>query len=120
MSFVGKVKKFDKEYFANWRKNNRSKIRGRANQWRKDNLKKRLAVEERWRRNNPEKYKLTNKRADDKACENLTDHYIKTALYTQLRIHSDQVTPEMIELKREQIILHRAIRTLVKVVNGTN
>lgn len=115
------MKKFNKkESHKEWRNKNSNKIRAWCKQWRQNNPIRARMLVARWKKNNPEKRRSTNKKSSIKSTQNLTDNYIRTALYSQLRVNPNHIIPEMIELKREQIILHRAIRSLMKAANGTD
>ena len=44
------------------------------------------------------------------ASDTLNDVYIKTTLATTLKLSADQITPEMIEIKRKQVKLYRELK----------
>lgn len=76
-----------------WRENNRIRARKSCERWRKKNP---LYSKEWWR----------------KEREELGDHYIKQLLAkksTTIPLKSTEVTPELIELKRKELLLRRLL-----------
>jgi len=57
-----------------------------------------------------EKNKEKTKRRSQKDSENLTDKYIKKLITKITKLKCDEITPELIELKRVQIQLKREIK----------
>lgn len=68
---------------------------------------KQKAIE--WRKQNKEKYNKIAKKDEAKARQELKDRYIKRIIVATLNISTDQISQEMIDLKRTQIQLKRAI-----------
>ena len=55
--------------------------------------------------------KLARKRYDRFQCENLTDSYIKKFLKKAFPfIKTEEITPKMIQMKREQLLFIRSLR----------
>ena len=69
---------------------------------------RRMAIRE-WQRKNPEKMKAARRKGARRATERLTDSVIANAY---LRMNLVTAPPDMIELKREQIVLHRLAKEL--------
>lgn len=61
-----------------------------------------------WRKNNPIRNREINKNNKKRAREQLHSWYVKD----RLRMPAILITPEMVELKREQIKLWRELKTL--------
>ena len=63
---------------------------------------------------NGRKYKYANKEQlkdrQRKRAEQLTDSYVKASLCQAYKLSAKDITPEMIELKRQQLFLTRLIR----------
>ena len=65
-----------------------------------------------WRKDNPERYKERQRLVS----ENMTPCYIAQRVGVSVK----DITPELIELKREQLLMHRATKQLTKEIeNGT-
>jgi hypothetical protein len=64
----------------------------------------------------PEIRKDRVNRYEKRARENLAKSYIINALVFQKRIHRRLITPELVELKRAQIAIHRHTTQLVKLI----
>lgn len=102
---AGYCKKHANQYGANWRQNN---------------LKRSNVYKKTWKQNNPKQFKLTVKNSYLKRNRQLVDSVIKTYLNQRFGISRDEITSEMIQLKREQIILRRGIHQLKRAVNESN
>lgn len=63
-----------------------------------------------WVTRNKEKQEEYHKNYRRNASDNLSDVYIKTTLATTLKLSADQITPEMIEIKRKQVKLYRELK----------
>lgn len=51
-------------------------------------------------------------------CKTLNDNYIKKVLYLSHGLKVKDITPEMIELKRELILMHRGIKEIRDELNS--
>jgi hypothetical protein len=69
--------------------------KARAKAWNKENKDKRKAIEDRYR--NTEKYRLTNS-----YCEFILTQYKE--------ISKEEITPELLDLKRKQLKLYRDVK----------
>ena len=56
---------------------------------------------------------------EKKQAENLTDRYVKKTIRQSLGLKSKDIPPELIEMKRQQLKLHRAIRQAKRDVKKT-
>jgi len=108
-----------KEYVKIWRNNNFEKYKKSNNQylirWRKNNRKKWIAYCRKWKTNNPLKI-LEQKR---RVVDSLAGSYIKHLLKMN-GFEINQITPQMIQLKREQVMFSRVLRQLKRAVNESN
>ena len=60
--------------------------------------------------------KLARAKYDRFQCENLTDSYIKKSLkFGGIKIKARDVTPKLIQMKREQLLFTRAVRKVNNV-----
>ena len=119
----------DKEAQKKWRENNYEKYRYSIKVSREKNKHKYVEKEKlylknyylknkdikdkqsaEWRKNNPELYKKMIQKCNKKGCVNLKDRYIKLLLCDDKTIKRSDITPELIELKRKQVLLFRTIR----------
>ena len=92
-----------KELQYNWVKNNPEKVKKMYKNWAKNNPKKLKELQNKWAKNNPDKVKVSRK----KNRYTLKESYIAGLL----GIKAKDCPPELIELKRVQIQLHREIYT---------
>ena len=92
---------------AEYRAENPEKIKTSNAKWRKENAEKVKVARAKWKRNNPEKTKAYS--AKDTAL--LSDSYIRRALVVQ-GFKNEQITPELIELKRITLKTTRLCRQL--------
>lgn len=88
---------------------NSEKFKERSRRWATENPEKANARNARQYFKNPEK---TKKRVN-RHREHLAPHYVASLL----RLAIAELTPELFELKREQILTTRALRELKKVIN---
>jgi hypothetical protein len=120
----------DKEAQKKWRENNYEKYRYSIKVSREKNIHKYLEKEKilkrnyylknkdffikqsaKWQKNNIESYKKSARKCRMRSCVNLEDTYIKLMVcHHDKFIKYSDVTPELIELKRKQLILTRIIR----------
>jgi hypothetical protein len=63
-----------------------------------------------WRAREKGKIKIISKKYWKKNIENLTDAYIKNQIANQYHVTFSNITPETIELKRQQIIMKRTLK----------
>ena len=99
-----KVKAADKKY----RLANLEKVREKEKKWRLANLEKVRENEKKWKLANPEKVKENKKKYRLAMC----DKYIANLITSNSNLSSDVVIqyPELIEAKRAQIMILRAIK----------
>lgn len=87
------------------RSQNPNKNKEYLRSWRDKNPGKAVGYVRKWKDKNPDK-----ERERDKKCRMLiSDRYVKGALVKDFKISRKNIPPELIELKREQIKLHRKI-----------
>jgi hypothetical protein len=99
------VRKALKKYYQK----NKKKCKERQ----KDFIKKNPTYQKEYREKNPELMehnRIQNKKRGRKWFKSLSDPYIKRLLITRSNVSKETVTPELIELKRQQLSLYRAIR----------
>lgn len=97
---------------AAYRAKHREKLNAKAAKWRADNRERERAWCKKWRDSRPDK----QKEIGTKRTSNLTASYIATSL----KMKVSNLTPELIELKREQLLMRRATKQLTKEIeNGT-
>ena len=99
-----------------WRVANLEKVNARERELRKENREKISAQRMESHKANPEKRRKYVAASSKKAAANLADSYVKR----ELRMPSSQCTPELIEMKREQLLMHRALRELNKTLKEKN
>ena len=85
---------------------NPEKAKARQVAWRAANPEKVKALDAVWRARNPEKVKARQVAY----CDELRPAYVANAL----RIPVTQVTPELLELKRLQLTIHRGLKAATK------
>lgn len=105
------------ERTAKWKKNNMDKVLEMNRKWRKNNMDKVLEMKRKWRKDNPDKlreWKEANKdkvvKYKRKAVENLSDYYVLPLIFGKSSLRPDTIPPELIEFKRQQILLQRATK----------
>ncbi len=100
-----------------WSKRNPQKIKEYLKKWRLKNHEneKIKSYNRKWKKSNPEKVLIYNKRADKKQIDLLLGSYVRKRIHSQFKISSSLISPEMIQLKREQLQLYRTIK---EVKNG--
>ena len=111
-----KNKERAKEISQNWNKANKEKAleqnKKRVRKWRSNNREKANAAVREYKKKNPEKTKAEARRGRVNCCHS----YIKTALKNQGFIDS-QITPDVIEEKRNIIKTTRIIRKINQSIN---
>ena len=115
--YYEKNKEEIKESCEKWRENNKEEIKEYSKEYRKNNKEKLLEYSKEYRKNNKEKIKKDQDWWNKKYNKDLRNAYIKNQLKYTEKVPTEQITPEMIELKRQQLKLFREIRqgrTLIK------
>lgn len=102
---AGYCKECANEYLRKWAENN------------PDNIK---AHKKRWIQNNPEQFGLTKKKSYLKRNRQLVDSVVKTYLQKQFKIKRSEITAKIVEIKRQQIMMWRAVKELKEAVNEPN
>ena len=95
-----KVKAADRK----WHKENLEKVKAAVRKWHKENPEKVKAAARKWQEENPEKAK----EADRKRRETLSDGYVSK----RIGVPTKELSPEIIELKREQLSMFRLNKEL--------
>ena len=104
------------ECIKNYRKENADKLKEYIKNYRKENPEK---LKE-YRKNNADKAKEYSKEYHSKISKELTDVYLRSQL-AKNGLKSNKVTHEMIEVKRQQLIIFRGIRDIRKdIKDGVN
>ena len=89
----------------------------RKNEWRASNkakyIENAMKYTKTWREKNKKAASAICRNNNRKMRENLSDWYIRSKLHLSI----DQATTELIEAKREQMLLHRAIKALKQEIN---
>jgi hypothetical protein len=94
-----------KESNRKWRRTNHEKVKESNRKWRRANPEKVKEHISKWRRANPEKAKEYIRRR----VVNCYNNYVRTNLI-QAGIPSEQITPELIEIKRTIIKIKRKLK----------
>jgi len=89
---------------------NLEKMASRAKTYRESHPEKVSAMRRAWRESNPEKVAALRKAA----IENLTPFYVARTF----ALKTSELTPELLELKRNQLLIHRALKQLKQTLNG--
>ena len=103
-----------KEYQVKWEKANPEKVNGRARQWRKANPEKYRKTYHKWADKNKERIKEWGLRSRNL----LTDMFVRNIIKQQINLNFRQITPEMIEAKREQLLFYRELKNLKQEVQN--
>ncbi len=82
--------------------------------YNKDNKEKISAYNKQYRENNKEKLLAHNKQHKREQGKILSTTYVKNILTGTFKIKQADITPEMIELKREQLLIKRALKQAKK------
>jgi len=96
-----------RECSSKWAINNPEKVKANYNEWLKHNKEKVKALNTAWYKINSERMKEEGR----KKVLDLNDSYIKKMVIARLGLTRDEVTPEIIKLKRSIILLHRELKT---------
>ena len=116
-----------KECGKEYRENNTEKLKEYLREYRKNNPEKEKERKRKWRENNPEKikeykkdyYKNNTEKEKERSreyCENLHPSYVKHNL-KQLGYTEEEITPELIEVKKETLKTKRLIKTIQQKLN---
>ena len=127
-----RLKKYQKEYNKEYCENNKERLKEKRKEYYENNKEKRKKLNKEYRENNKEKekeygkeyrennkekrkeYRENNKEKEKEyykgKCKNLVDPYIRSRLGRVEKVPYEEITPEMIELKRLQLQLHRGIK----------
>ena len=108
------IKKKEREYRAQWRKNNPDKQKAAKKKKyacvKADAIKYAKQLEATKKAKKKYKYVELEQRYRDKSKENLTDNYVKRILLsTIVKLSYSDIPQELVELKRKQLILKRQI-----------
>ena len=126
--YFKKNKKRSKERHKKYQKENKEKYNEYSKKFYKENTDKCIERSMKYHKENKErinenqkKYRKENR---DKAKEHrkkyllaLSKNYVKRQISLQLNIETDKISPEMIELKREQLMIYREIKQFKKEIN---
>ena len=104
-----------KESNLKWRKNNPEKYKESHLKWYKNNPEKCRLINLKWNKNNPIKRKELNRKFEKKAREILSDKIVKSDL-CHMGIPRENITPELIEQKRELLKMHRLIKKAKSII----
>ena len=102
-----KLKEVARKYYVA----NKEKTLERTRKWQEVNKEKSLEVSRKWREVNKEKEKARSTKKSALDTKDLRDPYIRAKLRRQ-GFEKEQITPELIELKRITIKTHRLCRQL--------
>jgi hypothetical protein len=78
--------------------------------WYQKNKENVIKQSKKWKQSNLEKHKQIRKKMDKKASDNLSDRYVKSILCDDTLLKHSDISQELIELKREQLLLKRQIK----------
>jgi hypothetical protein len=93
-----------------WRKNNPEKERESSRQWRKNNPEKVRESDRKWKKNNLEKVREHCSQWKKNNVSKLQLYYI----VQRLKHCGTEITPETMELKRQQITMKRTLKEFKK------
>jgi hypothetical protein len=88
---------------------NREKIKRDSKAWAKKNYKKAYDSKKKWREENPKTAAASARRSHRFYCDNISGSYLKRTLK---RSCLEDATPDMVELKRQQLKLFRLIKQI--------
>lgn len=108
------TKEYDKTYYDK----NKDRCKERSIKWKKLNRDKVKAHKERFMKNNPGEFRKYEK----ERCDLLKDSYVRSNITAYLRrsdipLTSSDITPDLIELRRQEMKLKRVIKQLKKQTN---
>lgn len=109
-----KNKELAKKRSKEWYRNNEDRAKAVHREWREKNIKRSKMTNKIWRLENKERIYKDKKGCLEKERENLTDSYIKSLLRRRnagTPITNSMITPELIELKRKEVLLKRILKS---------
>ena len=92
-----------------WAKENADKVKSCDRKWREANAQRLKAMDMAWRKDHPEKVAEYRRKHVDEVSQS----YVASLL----EIPTAKVTPELLQMKRDEIALRRMARTLKKASN---
>ena len=100
------------EYKRKWRQKNKDRERGYRNRRRdseKGKIERRIGAK-RYREKYPEKIAEMKKKHLDASTDSVNDFYVKRCLTQNSPLNAASITQGLIDLKRQQILIKRAIK----------
>jgi transketolase len=97
-----------------WRKNNPEKVKASHKRYRENHKEYRTEYTRKWQKKNPEKQKEMSKIYNRKMVDRLKNCY----LIQNMKYQGIFISPETIELKRQQITLKRNLKKLRRLLDG--
>lgn len=94
-----------------WRAKNKERVNANSRKWAFQNREKSRLIKKKYEKNNPDKRHASVLRIARKYRENIDDNYVRKVL----RQKGHEPTPELIEMQRQSIVLHRSINQLKEV-----
>jgi uncharacterized Zn finger protein (UPF0148 family) len=104
---------------SNYRENNREKIAKMKKEYCENNKEKIKEYHREYRENNKEKISERNKKYSKKIIHEIRGSYIRNAINRHMGIKAADIPIELLELKREQLQLHRLIKEAQNGINRT-
>ena len=93
----------------------RLKDRAKAKAYYQANKECRNSYRRKWALENPDKEKQYARKSNKKQRDNLSDYYVSRAIVGRDKsIKSKDLSPDLVELKRKQLLLTRQIKAHVK------
>lgn len=99
-----------------WREANKEKLAAQRKAWGDANKEKLAACRKAWGDANKEKQAAQKRACERAAIDKMSDRYVTRVLIRDGTLTSGQVTPQLIELKRLQLQIHRATKTLTQTL----
>ena len=109
-----------KDCLREYRQSERFKARTKitAEKWRNQNRERLRALQKKYIKNNPS-FRIKDRKRLKRNVQDLKDYYVISKI-ERMGVPREDITPGMIELKRDQILLHREIkRGNRRLKNGT-
>lgn len=116
-----RLKEYQKQYYlinkdiidkknSRWQKDNKKAV----NDYHRKFYKENPGLIKKWRsayvKNNIDKIRTNAREKRAEGVKNLGDHYVMERIVRSLGLHRKNITPELIELKRQQLKYYRALR----------
>ncbi len=105
-------------YNKAYRKANPEKILAYSKAYYKVNKEKLNDYSKEWAVNNPEKRKVSVNKNALKNKKELSDNYVKRLFIQRTSLTASDIPPELIEIKRQQLILKRLLKQQKELTNG--